>query len=147
MSNVKDRYRPDPLSEFSEWHRNNIASWSKYIDADYIGYIDPNRYPEHAYEIYVIIELIHVSNDSEWGEDVPSQYPLYGHKRRVYEHLAKALDIPTYVVWHTSDCDEFFIKPLGDGGTECERLRGTYQFQGFLDQHRMDYLGLGESDD
>ena len=130
---TRSRQRPEPLGEFSEWHRDNIPSRYKWIDADYVGYIDPQRHPNHAYEPYIVLELIHVRNRSKWDENVHNKYPLHGHKEKFYNALSERLDVPVYVVWHPSACDEFVLRKLNEELTAHLTQAG---FADFLDAHR-----------
>lgn len=142
---TRSRQRPEPLSEFSEWHRGNMPSWYKWVDADYIGYIDPFRHPDHGYEPYIILELIHVRNRDKWGEGVRRRYPLHEHKERFYTALNEQLDAPVYVLWHPTDCDEFVIQKLDSEKTQhLDRA----EFADLLDTHRKKAVaGGGETYD
>lgn len=130
---TRSRQRPEPLGEFSEWHRNKMPSWYKWIDADYVGYIDPQRHPNHAYEPYIVLELIHVRNRSKWDKNVHRKYPLHGHKEEFYKALNEQLDAPVYIVWHPSACDEFVVRKLNEESTQHLKRQG---FADLLDAHR-----------
>lgn len=119
---TRERQRDTPLGAFSEWHRETMPSWYKYIDIDYVGYIDSHRWSEYAYEPYVFIELIHVAKEGAWGGDVPSRYPLHDHKKQHYKRLQENSGVPVYVLWHPTDCDEFFVGRLGVEQTFAERM-------------------------
>jgi len=139
---TRERERDEPLSVFSEWHRDEdvgMPGWYKYIDADYIGYIDPYRYPPHGYKPYIIMELVHVTDREKWESDTPvhQQWPLHDHKRETYASVDEKIDVPVYVMWHPSACDEFVVKGLGDG--ETKQLSDKHEFADFLDDRR-DYM-------
>lgn len=112
---TRDRRRDAPLGPFSEWHRETLPSWYTYIDIDYAGYIDPKEWPQLGHELYVLVELIHIPNDSVWGPDIAEKYPLHNHKRQVYQNLEQATNVPVFVVWHNHKCTEFVIRRLGAG--------------------------------
>jgi hypothetical protein len=130
---TRSRQRPEPLGEFSEWHRNKMPSWYKWIDADYVGYLDPQRHPNHAYEPYIVLELIHVRNRSKWGKNVNENYPLHSHKEEFYKALHEQLKLPVYIVWHPSECDEFVVRKLDEEHTAHLARAG---FADLLDAHR-----------
>lgn len=141
---TRDRYRKDPLSEFSEWHREQ-PSWYTWIDADYVGYIDPkkNSWSDHAYSPYIIIELIHVSKRQAWddyGINIDDAYPLDTHKKLVYQKMEGQSNIPTYVVWHPTECDEFVTKRLGATKISKRHLKSESEFLDFLDERRINAM-------
>jgi len=141
---TRERVRPEPLSVFYEWHVENMPSWYTKIDADYVGYIDPYRFPEHAYKPYIIMELIHIRNREKWGSDAPSKYPIHNHKKHTYEEIDERIDVPVYVMWHPSACDEFIIKRLGDD--ETKQLDDKHEFADFLDDRRDDMINKLNTD-
>lgn len=133
---TRQRQRQQSLGPFSEWHRNSMPSWYKYIDIDYTGYIDSKRWSKHGYEPYVFIELIHVAKDGAWGEDVPQRYPLHDHKKELYRKVQKASGVPVYVVWHPTDCREFFVGRLGVTQPFIKRFTDSQQLANLLDHLR-----------
>jgi len=132
---TRNRQRPEPLGEFSEWHRSDtgMPNWYKWLDIDYCGYIDPNRWPEYGYEPYVIIECIHIRDREKWGPNVNRKYPLHGHKQQFYEMLNRQLDVPVYVMWHPSECDQFIIREITEEETHTLSKQG---FASLLDACR-----------
>lgn len=137
---TRERYRSDPLSEFSEWHRQQ-PSWYTWIDADYIGYIDPKNpdWDGYAYLPYIIMELIHISKREVWDEyndDINKKYPLDEHKKAVYKNLERYTNIPTYVMWHPSECDEFVAMRLGGNTLTKQYIESPKEFLDFLDERR-----------
>ena len=143
---TRQRQRSEPLHVFGEWHRENMSPWYTHIDADYVGYIDAYNFPEHAYKPYIIMELIHVRDYDKWQSDtpVPQQYPIHDHKKHAYEGIDERIDVPIYVMWHPSACDEFIIRKLGDD--ETKQLDDKHEFADFLDDRRDDMINKLNTD-
>lgn len=130
---TRERIRPEKLDPFSEWHREHMPSWYTWIDIDYVGYVDSTQWGEYGYRPYIAIELIHVRNREKWGPSVNKKYPLHDHKQKFYEKFNDSIDIPVYVMWHHSNCDEFFIRHINASDTY--RFTPT-DFADFLDNQR-----------
>lgn len=143
---TRERQRPEPLSVFGEWHRDQMSPWYTWIDADYVGYIDPHNYPEHAYKPYIIMELIHIRNREKWESDisVTQKYPIHDHKKHAYAGIDERVNLPVYVLWHPSACDEFVTRKLGDDQTR--KLDDKHELADFLDDRREDMISKLNTD-
>jgi len=133
---TRDREHRETLGPFPDWHRDNLPSWYTCMDIDYTGYIDPYEWPEYAYEPYVFIELIHVANLNNWGENVLEQYPLHEHKKQFYFNIQKRTEIPVYVLWHPTDCSECIVKRIGNHNELSTHCEDKHEFCNFLDEMR-----------
>ena len=133
MSRVQ--YNPNAdLGSFSEWHRARLINPFRWIDIDYLGYQIVNG----SYKPYIAIERIRLTSCSV--DEGPKRKPLEGHKEKVYSSIAKDLDIPAYVMWHTDECHKFILESIENDSGRYE-IKGPTEFMDFLDDTCKEQFG------
>lgn len=127
---VRKRTRKAPLSDFSEWHRSEMSSTTRYIDIDHVGLDFDNSV------VNIIEDSYEVNHDCS-DKSVITQSPIKPHKKNVYEWLADWLDVPVYYVWWNGQLKEenFVVQNVETEIAECMERP---EFDNFLASFRED---------
>lgn len=139
---TRERYRDDGLGTFSEWHRDELPSWYKHIDIDYVAYAEERTQDDTLVRApYAILEIIHCKREERVDADTPKRYPIDTHKRQLYDALAAGLDILVGALWVDESMDSFVVCDLDDlDDREDNEALHVFDTQGafldFLDSHR-----------
>lgn len=131
-SSVKEQFEDQPSQAFSQWHRTLGDEYST-MDVDWVE-------SDTDGEVYLMYETICVKSRSLTADNIIKYYLPWPDKQRAYQSLDDQLDCPVYVVWHTEECDRFFVRDI-DPDAPLRELHGEGEFKDWLDGFRHNLAG------
>jgi len=93
--------RPD---NYSKWRRQQSINYC--TDGDWFE----QRFIDDKLTVVAYIETINIPDGK-----TPVDFPIWKSKNALIKDIAEKMQIPCFVVWHTSDCKLFFVQKLGNG--------------------------------
>ena len=116
MNPIKEQTNNRP-SNYSKWHRPpNLPNWCLLADGDWFEM----RETGESIEPVACIETMEIGG--LFIKQAQQNYPLWKTKKYLLKEIQLRMNIPVYIVRHTSDCHLFAISRLTQDGDETSQL-------------------------
>jgi len=103
-------------TNYSAWHRANLPDWCYNTDGDWFE----QRVVSSELLPVAYIETIEVP--PLFIQRAQQEYPLWPSKKSLIQAIYNHMELPCFVVRHTSDCKTFCVSRITINGHETEAI-------------------------